>query len=200
MNVSAIAPTCPVLCIDPGKKTGWAVVNPEPGAVPRILDFGVHGIEEHLEYLREEEFLVHGGQSWRVVVEQVGHYGSGMPAGKDVFDACRLIGRIEEILRDFDLELVRRQSIKTWLCGRATAKDANVRQALIDRWGGDARAIGARKCPGCKGKGWRGRGRPPCPDCDATGWETPPGPLHGIGTHVWSALAAGVYALEKVGT
>jgi hypothetical protein len=85
-----------------------------------------------------------------------------------------------------------------------TAKDKDVRQAVIDHYGGDAKAIGGKKCGTCKGKGWVGRGRPKCEDCgeftgifDGTGYETPPGPLHGVSGHAWSALAVGLTWLAQ---
>ena len=55
--------------------------------------------------------------------------------------------------------------MKLALCGSARAKDANVRQAIIDRFagvGGKAVAVGTKKNPG---------------------------PLYGISNHKWSALA-----------
>ena len=181
-----------ILCIDPGSRiTGWVILDRRQGALPEIVDHGNTPTAEFLEWLRaHHELSLH-----QVVIEHVGHYGTGMSAGADVFETCILIGRIVEILRPLPVEKVRRQSIKTQLCGRATAKDSNVRQALIDRWGGDELALGARKCSNCKGKGWRGRGRSSCDAC-GDGWEIPPGPLHGVTTHAWSALAAGLYYLE----
>ena len=182
-----------ILCIDPGSRiTGWVILDRRPGALPELVDQGNTPTPAFLEWLRgHDELGLH-----QAVIEHVGHYGTGMSAGADVFETCILIGRIVEILRPLPIEKVRRQSIKTQLCGRATAKDSNVRQALIDRWGGDELALGARKCSNCKGKGWHGRGRPPCDACGGDGWEVPPGPLHGVTKHAWSALAAGLSYLE----
>jgi hypothetical protein len=65
--------------------------------------------------------------------------------------------------------LLPRRVVKLALCGDSRAKDANIRQALIDRFGGSA----------------------------AVGRKAAPGPLYGIHRDVWSALAIAVtYALR----
>ena len=57
-----------------------------------------------------------------------------------------------------------RRAVKLALCGDSRARDANIRQALIDRFGGSA----------------------------AVGRKAAPGPLYGISRDVWSALAIAV--------
>jgi hypothetical protein len=42
---------------------------------------------------------------------------------------------------------VTRRQVKLHLCGSMKAKDANIRQAILDRFGGSA-AIGLKKTPG----------------------------------------------------
>lgn len=83
-----------------------------------------------------------------VAMEMVGHYGRGMPAGQEVFDTCVWIGRILELMggkleEGGIVDLVARQRVKLHICGTSTAKDANIRQALIDRFG----APGTKKNP-----------------------------------------------------
>ena len=57
------------------------------------------------------------------------------------------------------------------LCGSAKAKDSNIRQAIIDRYGGDPkRCIGTKKAPG---------------------------PLYGISADQWAALALALTAAEN---
>jgi hypothetical protein len=80
----------------------------------------------------------------RLVVEMVGHYGTGMPAGKTVFETCVWIGRFIQLWGGRDYDLMLRKTIVANLCGSARAKDSNVRQALVDRYG----APGTRKNPG----------------------------------------------------
>lgn len=81
-----------------------------------------------------------------VVIEQVAHYGTGMPAGATVFDTCIESGRFIQIASDFAIDAHRmlRASVKTQLCGTPRAKDSNVIQALKDRFG----EKGTKKNPG----------------------------------------------------
>lgn len=87
----------------------------------------------------------------------------------------------------------------------APGKDAQVRRALIDAYGGDAVAFGKR-CGACKGKGVAGRAKTVCYACGGGGFDPPRGPLHGWkGSHVFAALACafavfrpgGLYYQEK---
>jgi hypothetical protein len=122
----------------------------------------------------------------------------GMAVGKDVFKTMFWSGRFCQVWsmnRNVGLRVfsqIPRPEIKLFLCGSARAKDPNVRQALIDRYGGDEVAIGGKKCLKCKGKGWFGSGRSECEECKGGGWLHPPGPLHGFSGHTWSALAVAV--------
>lgn len=66
----------------------------------------------------------------------------GMAVGKEVFETVFAVGVFfgsEPCLR-----LVPRRDVKLHLCGSARAKDANIRQALIDRFG----PVGTKKNPG----------------------------------------------------
>lgn len=63
---------------------------------------------------------------------------------------------------------VKRSEVKRHLCGSLRAKDANVRQAIIDRYGGQA----------------------------AIGRKATPGPLYGVTSHAWAALAVAITARE----
>jgi len=170
-----------ILAIDPGTtKSGWVFMeNGKP------VDHGWFDNEKIYTLLKMYQCVV--------VIEDVGHY--GMPVGKDVFDTIRWTGRFDYLTTEIcKLELVymKRADVKLHLCFSPRANDSTVRQAIIDKYGGDRIAIGGKKCVACKGKGWVGRGRPPCLECDQTGYETPAGPLHGISGHVWAALAVGL--------
>ena len=57
-----------------------------------------------------------------------------------------------------------RKAVKIHLCGSMRAKDPNIRQALIDRYGGSS----------------------------AIGRKATPGPLYGVAGDVWAALAVAV--------
>ena len=97
--------------------------------------------------------------------------GRGMPVGQETFETCVWIGRFlnqtENIGEKF--ERIYRTAVKMHLCGKASAKDPNVRQALIDKYGGKHKAIGKKASPG---------------------------PLYGMSKDCWQALAVGVTYIE----
>ena len=173
-----------IIAIDPGPvESAWIEYDTEHG--PKAFGF------EDNAAIRLQLYL------WAVVcedlvIEQVPHDGSGMAVGASVFDTCIQIGRFWEAWGR-DPVLITRPAIKAQLCGTTRAKDSNVHQALVDRFGGKDKAVGGVKCRKCKGKGWYGGGRSVCPQCNGSKWHRyPPGPLHGITGHVWSALAVAV--------
>lgn len=67
----------------------------------------------------------------------------GMPVGNEVFETIRWVGVFCECAIP-PCELVFRKDIKIHLCGSMRAKDANIRQALIDKLGPQ----GTKKAPG----------------------------------------------------
>ncbi len=88
----------------------------------------------------------------------------GMAVGREVFETVYWVGRFAAVSGQF--HRVTRRQVKLHLCGNMKAKDPNIRQALIDLYGGSKeKAIGKKKTPG---------------------------PLYGISSHEWSALAVGV--------
>ncbi len=109
-----------------------------------------------------------------LAIESIASY--GMAVGAEVFETCVWVGRFIQqwcVLDDESaVRRVYRRDVKLHLCGSARAKDANVRQALIDRYGpGKAKAIGLKASPG---------------------------PLYGMKSHLWAALAVAVYAADAV--
>ena len=79
-----------------------------------------------------------------LAIEMVASY--GMAVGADVFETVFWIGRFADrwetgprLVSDIPARrpamLVYRRDVKLHLCGQANAKDANVRQVLIDRYG-----------------------------------------------------------------
>jgi hypothetical protein len=70
----------------------------------------------------------------------------GMAVGQETFRTVAGIGWFASLLYDrtWSLRLVPRRSVKMHLCNSMRAKDANVRQALIDRFG----PVGTKKQPG----------------------------------------------------
>lgn len=105
----------------------------------------------------------------QLAIEMIASF--GMPVGAEVFQTCLWIGRFMEVAesRSIDCELVYRKDVKLHLCQSTRAKDPNVRQALIDRF----EPLGGGKVP-------------------QIGTKSKPGPLYGVSSHVWAALAVAV--------
>lgn len=147
-----------VLAIDPGTTHSAFVVLNSDGIAS-------HGFEDNQtvrDWLAGRLF-----KPWPSLVacEMIASY--GMPVGRETFETCLWIGRFMEARPlDSGFELIFRKDIKIHLCGSMRAKDANIRQALIDRLG-------------------------------PQGTKKAPGPTYGIKSHVWAALAVGVYARDK---
>ena len=78
------------------------------------------------------------------VIEMVASY--GMAVGATVFETCVWIGRFIETAERVGMKVTRvyRKDVKMNLCNSMKAKDSNIRQALIDRFG----VVGVKKNPG----------------------------------------------------
>lgn len=83
-------------------------------------------------------------QRQQVFCEMIASY--GMAVGASVFSTCIWIGRFLQnaSVQGGNVSLVFRRDVKLHLCNSPRAKDANVRQALIDRLGPQ----GTKKAPG----------------------------------------------------
>lgn len=77
----------------------------------------------------------------KLVIEMIASY--GMSVGKTVFETCVWIGRFIEAGCG-RCEFIYRAQEKMNLCHTMKAKDSNIRQALIDRFG----VVGTKKNPG----------------------------------------------------
>lgn len=148
-----------VLAIDPGTdRSAWVCFS-------GITLMG-RGLEDNTRVL-ERVYAARAqglpGRPSHLAVEMIASY--GMAVGHEVFRTCLWIGRFVEAWSG-PHTLIYRQDVKLHLCKDSRARDANVRQALIDRFGpGKDKAIGTVKRPG---------------------------PLHGVSNDVWSALAIAV--------
>lgn len=69
-----------------------------------------------------------------MVIEMIASY--GMAVGKETFTTCVWIGRFYQASL-CPVHLLYRREVKMFLCGNMRAKDANIRQALIDMLGKD---------------------------------------------------------------
>jgi len=110
-----------ILSLDPGT-THTAFVQFDQ---QKIVDHG------HLPNAEIRQILI-GREYDRVACEMIASY--GMAVGASTFETCVWIGRFIEVAR-VDVELIFRKDIKLFLCGTMRAKDANIRQALIDKVG-----------------------------------------------------------------
>jgi hypothetical protein len=148
-----------VLAIDPGnEESAWVVYEHD-----RPVAFAKERNDVLLGKLRHRaDGYAHYPIDVRLAIEMIASY--GMPVGREVFETCVWIGRFVEAWQR-PVTLVYRKDVKLHLCGQPRAKDGNIRQALIDRWGGKDKAIGRKAAPG---------------------------PLYGISADVWSALAIAV--------
>lgn len=113
-----------VFAVDPGTtQSGWALLE---GA--KVRDSGVHDNHDVLQWVKA------GQGADLLAIEMVASY--GMPVGREVFETVRWIGRFQQAWRYPELvQLVYRKDVKLHLCGNPRAKDANIRQALLDQLG-----------------------------------------------------------------
>ena len=147
-----------LLAIDPG---------PTCSAYVYITDeFALYGFDK----VANEDLLQLRVRPDVVACEQIGHYGTGMPAGKEVFDTCVWIGRFWQVYGE-PFHLIPRVKVKTHLCGAAKAKDGNVIQALVDRF-----------APGQPNRG--------------KGTKNAPGFFYGFHSDIWQSMALAVYYMD----
>ncbi|MBA7561101.1 hypothetical protein ES708_02736 [subsurface metagenome] len=159
-----------ILGIDPGTSQSAGVVLADGAIVCKAVWLPN---EDVLQWLRDFPAPA------VLAVEMVASY--GMAIGQEVFDTCLWIGRFIEA---WDArkqpwhKLYRKKgnppfpAITMHLCKTTRAKDTNIRQALIDRFGpGKEKAIGKKASPG---------------------------PLFGISGDMWSALAVAVVCQDAM--
>lgn len=145
-----------VLAIDPGpRKSAYCFVE---NGWPHAGD--ICGNEE-LKWRNASE----DQSAVTLVIERMACF--GMPVGQEVFDTVFNYGRLVESWesRGGSWAFLTRGEVKMHICKSMRAKDANIRQALLDRFGGKEKAIGKKKNPG---------------------------PLYGFRADMWSALAIGL--------
>jgi hypothetical protein len=100
----------------------------------------------------------------------------GMPTSRQEMETLWWAGRFAEAMHPLRVDRVTRDDVKYHLTGRrAKVGDANVRAALIDRFGG----IGGKAA--------------------AIGTKANPGPLYGVTADVWAALGVAITYLDTGG-
>lgn len=139
-----------ILAIDPGTSvSGWCLLH-SSGKV----EAGVASNDQIIYGLRDMPADILAVEVFEA---------RGMPIGNESIETILYTGRLMQAWEG-PVRRVKRSEVKWNLCGSLKAKDANIRQALIDRYGGE-KAIGRKAAPG---------------------------PLYGITSHAWAALAVAV--------
>lgn len=121
-----------ILAIDPGDQvSGYVVVEHDGREITRVIDKGKIENEGMYRVIANNASVDCIAD---MAIEMVASY--GMAVGKNVFDTCVWIGRFIEnatILGMWHKQIYRKEE-KITLCNSLKAKDANIRQALIDRY------------------------------------------------------------------
>lgn len=141
-------------------------IDPGPTASAFVLFDGDRVLDQgHLDNEALLERLIareFGPAGYVTAIEQI--ESMGMAVGRETFETVFWSGRFAQATcRPFDR--VTRRDVKLHLCGTMRAKDQHVRQALLDKFGGRRAAMGRKASPG---------------------------PLHGVGSHRWAAVAVAV--------
>ena len=153
--------------IDPGTvESGYVMFNSEN---MQVVGSGVVGNEELLQMSSWDDANI-------VCIEMVASY--GMPVGQTTFETVLWIGRFVQYSVSKDIEyrlLYKKKDINPTLCFSNKAKDANIRQAILDLFP----APGGGTVP-------------------QKGTKSNPGPLFGVSSHAFSALAVALtYSIQN---
>ncbi|NUO59031.1 MAG: hypothetical protein HOV78_20410 [Hamadaea sp.] len=155
-----------ILAIDPGNtESGYALINAH---TRRPIEVGKIDNHELLADIRGDKAAFDDVEVF--AIEMIASY--GMAVGKEVFETCVWIGRFDEA-STHSAELVYRREVKLHHCHSAKAKDANIAQALIDRF--------------ASGEPNRGKGTKAAP-----GW------FYGFRADIWQAYALAVLVADRV--
>lgn len=138
----------------------------DPGTINSAL-VGWDGSRATVALVLSNEEILHEIEALNdgfLYIEKIASY--GMAVGKEVFDTCWWSGRFFQKFADAKTyaspaRMIERGPVKLALCGSRKAKDANIRQALLDR-------------------------------CGPVGVKKQQGPLYGVKSHCWAALAVAV--------
>jgi len=162
-----------ILAIDPGNtQSGYVVVEHDGEEIRRVLEAGKIDNNDMRMLLKQK--LYAGCKDF--AIEMIA--GMGMTVGQEVFDTCVWIGRFWEAAMiifwqdGYDPKRIYRREEKLDLCGSLSAKDANIRQALVDRY-----------VPGQPNFG--------------KGTKKNPGFFYGFSADMWAAMAVAVTYFDK---
>ena len=158
-----------IFAIDPGTThSGYVIVEHDGHEVAKVTAKGKIPNEE---LLRQLPYNVGTAD---IVVEMVASY--GMAVGREVFETCVWVGRFLQaggvLPQEQAHHVVYRIEEKQALCHDSRAKDANIIQALVDRY-----------APGRPNHG--------------KGTKAAPGFFYGFSTDAWQAMAVAVTWLDR---
>jgi len=165
-----------ILAVDPGTyETGLVIYDTDAHHVPSFGIYDNYITEKMIKDISSPTIFAY---------EMIGHYGTGMSVGKEVFHTCIWIGKFESAWKNSEYfagredkpYMILNREIRLTLCGTAKAKEKNIRQAVLDRFP----ATGGGACP-------------------QKGTKKNPGPLYGMKSHVFSALAVALTWKEMYG-
>lgn len=153
-----------ILAIDPGNIDSAYCLMDE--------DYFPHGKDKIPNAQLLDYIKLNARNIQHIAVEMIASY--GMAVGKDVFDTCVMVGRIEQLADMLGIphSRVYRMEEKERICHDSRAGDANIKRALIDRF--------------AKHDLKRGKGTKKNPD-----W------FYGFADDMWAAYAVGLVYLEK---
>lgn len=208
------------LCIDPGnKQSGWITCVEDESVVGhlRITRSGID-LNRTIRRAMSQQREVHKEVTLLVECPKP----TGLPVAAEVMETLIEIGRFLQMWRG-PWSYIFRQEAKIGITRSAKSTDANVSQALKDRFGGESIAVAGKRCKKCSGTKTIGKARCPkcllgtktkndckhcdggkdksvyekesCPECEGSGWKDGrgPGPLHGMSDHKWAALLLGCW-------
>lgn len=155
-----------ILAIDPGNEKS-AYVLMDDNLRPEVFE------KVSCVHLRDNVIptIVKMHPHMTLAIEMVASY--GMPVGREVFETCFWAGMFWQAAKVWDKRLIYRMDEKLNLCHDSRAKDANIRQALIDRFASGTPNSGK-------------------------GTKKEPGWFYGFSADVWQAYAVGVTCADMM--
>jgi len=153
-----------IIAIDPGsEESGYVILDEDlrPQEFGKIPNDELLGVIEAVDANNQ----TYSKGKVHMAIEMVACY--GMPVGKEIFDTCVWIGRFWEAACSMKKTKIYRKDEKINLCQSMKANDANITQALVDRF-----------APGQKNHG--------------KGTKKDPSYFYGFSKDVWQAYAVGI--------
>lgn len=143
-----------IIAIDPGPvKSAFVVLNPRRrNGLITARGFVPNGdlVVALRDGMIDEQVFV--PKKFPLAVEMIASF--GMAVGAEVFETVYWIGRFVEAWSPGKAERVKRMEVKMHLCQNSRAKDANIRQALIDKLGPVGKPKEPGPCYGLSGDLW----------------------------------------------